>query len=128
MYAWALHRLTGLGVLAFLAVHCNHSMDTLPILEDLHQRYGPEGLQVVGILVNSGSVEDANGWIPYFDPGYPIWVYSDDSLGDLVGSHLVPTYLLVDEDGIVRKKLVGFKNEGSVTADLDLIRERATGV
>ena len=110
------------AVLAFLAVHCTHSMDTFPILQELHRRYSAEGLQVVGILINSGSVEDANGWIPYFEPEYPIWVASDDSLGDLVGSHLVPTYLLVDADGTIRKKLVGFKEQDSVTADLTLIQ------
>ena len=119
------------ALIAFLAVHCNHSMDTFPILQELHRRYGEEGLQVVGVLVNSGSVEDANAWVPHFAPEYPVWVYNDSSLddvyndpslGDLVGSHLVPTFLLVDERGIVRKQLVGFKSEETVLADLAIIR------
>ena len=110
------------AVLAFLAVHCNHSMETFPILQELHRRHAEDGLQVVGVLVNSGSVEDANGWVPHFAPEYPIWVYEDASLGDLVGSHLVPTYLLVDEHGNVRKKLVGFKDQEDIIADVALIR------
>ena len=56
------------AVLALLAVHCNHSMDTFPILQELHRRYAGESLQVVGVLVNSGSVEDARGWMPHFAP------------------------------------------------------------
>jgi len=110
------------AVVAFLAVHCTHSMDTFPILQKLHRRYGEEGLQVVGVLVNSGSVEDANGWVPHFAPEYRVWVYNDASLGDLIGSHLVPTYLFIDERGIVRKQFVGFKTEETVLAALDLIR------
>ena len=97
-------------------------MDTFPILQKLHRRYGEGGLQVVGVLVNSGSVEDANGWVPHFAPEYRVWVYNDASLGDLIGSHLVPTYLFIDERGIVRKQLVGFKTEETVLANLDLIR------
>ncbi len=108
------------AVLAFLAVHCNHSMDTFPILQELHRRHGKQGLQVVGILVNSGSVEDANDWVPHFAPEHPIWVYETASLGDLIGSHLVPTYLFIDEKGRVRKKIVGFKDQATVLADVRL--------
>ncbi len=111
------------AVLAFLAVHCNHSMDTFPILRELHRRYGKRGLQVVGILVNSGSVRDANEWVPQqFAPEHPMWVYETASLGDLIGSHLVPTYLLVDKKGRVRKRIVGFKDQETVLADVRLIQ------
>jgi len=110
------------AVVAFLAVHCSHSMDTFPILQELHRRYGAGGLQVVGVVVNSGPVEDVGGWVPHFAPQYAIWVHDDDPLGEVVGSHLVPTYLLVDADGKVRKKLVGFKDQETVLANLTVIQ------
>ncbi len=114
------------AVLALLAVHCNHSMDTFPILQEIHRRHAQNGLQVVGVLVNSGSVEDANGWVPHFAPEYAMWVYEDEALGDLVGSHLVPTYLLVDSAGYVRKKIVGFKNLDTLLRDMELIASSST--
>ena len=117
------------AVLALLSVHCNHSMETFPILQELHRQYSEEGLQVVGVLVNSGTVEDANGWIPHFAPEHPIWVVEGDDLGDLVGSHLVPTYLLVDERGKVRELLVGYQEQASTErhiAELGLITPKAT--
>ena len=114
------------AVIALLSVHCNHSMETLPILQELHRQYAQEGLQVIGVLVNSGTVEDANGWVPHFAPEHPIWVVEGDTLGDLVGSHLVPTYLLVDDSGRVRELLVGFRDQQSVVAELDLITARAS--
>lgn len=117
------------AVLALLSVHCNHSMETFPILQELHSRYSGEGLQVVGVLVNSGSVDDANGWVPHFAPEHPIWVVEGDSLGDLVGSHLVPTYLLVDERGRVRELLVGYQEQASTEtqlAELGLITAEAS--
>ena len=103
------------AVLAFLAVHCNHSLDTLPILQELHDSYGSQGVRIVGIFINSGSVEDLNYWLPRFEPRYEIWAYGDTALGDVVGSHLVPTYLFVDSRGRVTQKLVGFKPLEAVT-------------
>ena len=96
-------------VLTLLAGHCTHSHDSLPILQKAVETWGGQGLRVVGILVNSGSVKDVNEWITRTDPGYEVWVHEDASLGELLGSHLVPTYLFVDADGRVTRKLVGFK-------------------
>lgn len=102
------------ALITLLAVHCTHSMDTFPVLQELHREYGPQGLQVVGVLVHSGSAEDARGWVPRFAPEYPVWVHEDASLGDAIGSRLVPTYLLVDAEGRMQQILVGFKSRQQV--------------
>jgi len=102
-------------LLAFLAGHCQHSMDTIPILESLKETYGPEGLRVVAVVINSGTLEDVSGWFPTFEPTYEVWVVSGDALGDRIGSHLVPTYLFIDGEGQITEKLVGFKESSAVT-------------
>ena len=99
------------AMLVFLAGHCTHSMDTFPILQEMARKYAPDGLRVVGVVVNSGTPEDVATWVSRFEPDYDIWVYTDDSLGDIIESHLVPTYLYVDPEGMVREKLVGYKDE-----------------
>lgn len=104
------------AVLAFLAGHCTHSMDTFPILQELARNHGPKGLQVVGVVVNSGTPDDVAIWVSHFEPEYAVWVYENESLGDVIGSHLVPTYLFVDADGQVKEKLVGYK-ESEVVDD-----------
>lgn len=107
------------ALVTLLAVHCTHSMDTFPVLQELHREYGPQGLQVVGVLVHSGSAEDARGWMPRFAPEYPVWIHEDASLGDAVGSRLVPTYLLVDAEGRMQQILVGFKAREQVAAAVE---------
>lgn len=102
-------------LLTFLAVHCNHSIDTRPILNDLERQYGSSGVEVIAVFVNSGEPEDLNYWLPHFEPTFDIWSYNDEALGDLVGSHLVPTYLFVDSQGQVKEKLVGFQAAAAVT-------------
>lgn len=107
------------ALVTLLAVHCTHSMDTFPVLQELHREYGPQGLQVVGVLVHSGSAEDARGWVPRFAPEYPVWIHEDASLGDEIGSRLVPTYLLVDAEGRMQQILVGFKSREQVAAAVE---------
>ncbi len=107
------------AVLAILAGHCTHSMDTFPILQEMHRAYEPEGLQVIGVVVNSGTAEDVAIWASEFEPEYAVWVDEDASLGDLIDSHLVPTYLFVDADGRIREKLVGYKEAGVVNDWID---------
>jgi copper chaperone CopZ len=103
-------------LLVQLAGHCDHSIASLPILQSLRRRYGPEGLRVVGVFVNSGSVADINTWVPRYKLDFDVWVYEDPSLGDKIGSHLTPTYLYVDAQGRLLEKLVGFKSEDEVTS------------
>lgn len=97
-------------VMAFLAGHCTHSIDSIPILQETIRTFGERGLRVVGVLVNSGSPEDVNEWMAALDPEFEVWVYNDASIGDLVESHLVPTWIYIDSDGAIQEKLVGFKD------------------
>ena len=105
-------------LLVFLAGHCSHSFQTLPILQELQKQHAADGLQVVGVYINSGSPEDVNDLIEYFEPEYSVWAYADADLGDVIDSHLVPTYLLVDAQGQLKQKLVGYKSQQEVAQSL----------
>lgn len=116
------------AVLAFLAGHCTHSMDTFPILQEITRSHGPEELQVVGVVVNSGTPDDVAIWASEFEPEYDVWVYENASLGDVIGSHLVPTYLFVDATGQVKEKLVGYKESEVVNDWLNRMLDAETRV
>lgn len=99
-------------VLAFLAFHCIHSTESLPFLAQLQAEVGDKA-RIVAVLANSTTAGEAESLLrfhwPEFESQFEVWVYDDPSLGDLVASHLVPTYLLLDEQSRVLQKLVGFK-------------------
>lgn len=105
-------------MLVFLAGHCSHSFDTLPILQKIQAEHAAQGVRVVGVYLNSGSAQDVGAWIRDYDPQYEVWVHEGAALGDVIDSHLVPTYLFVDSNGRVREKLVGFKSQDQVEAHL----------
>lgn len=108
------------AILVFLARHCGHSVQSLAVLEQVAETYGPQGVRVVGVLVNTDSIEQAEDWFGK-DRNYEVWIYPDTEIGNVVSSHLVPTYFLVSADGKVQKKLVGFKAKELVNDEIDAL-------
>lgn len=108
-----------LTLLVPLAVHCSHSYDTLPILHELSHEYGPRGLRIVGLLVNSGSPEDATLSLTGSPACHDFWVTEGDAVGKLLGSRLVPGHLFVDADGKVVRQFVGFKDGHALRAAIE---------
>ncbi len=98
------------AVIALLASHCTHSHDSIPILNDLVRRAPVQGLQVVGVVVNSGSPRDVREWMPGYDPAFRTWIVEDDAVGHALDSHLVPAWIYVDAGGRLLGKRVGFKS------------------
>ena len=104
------------AVLVFLAGHCQHSLDSIPILNRLVDEFSIHGVRVVGVYINSGSVEDINTWLPEQNPQFEVWIEEDPALGDLVENHLVPVYFFLDEAGQIAQKAVGFKDSRELRA------------
>ncbi|MCZ6650401.1 MAG: TlpA disulfide reductase family protein [Acidobacteria bacterium] len=112
------------AVVAFLAGHCSHSHDSIPILNDLASGDAPAGTRVIGVWVNSGSVEDVASWMPTYAPTYEVWVHEDAGVGDAIGSHLVPTWFYLTPNGDVLGKLVGYKSPDQVRAWIEKLSTR----
>ena len=104
-------------VLVLLASHCGHSYKSLPILEQAAAKYGDKGLRVVGLMVVSNA-KNTRAWFDSEEVNHEVWFTKDASVADALKSHLVPTYVLVDADGYVRAKLVGFKKGEEVTQSI----------
>ncbi len=96
-------------LLTTLAVHCRHSYDTIPLLAELAARHGRE-VEIVAILVNSGSVEDVNQSLQDYSFDHPVWVAEGDALSEVLGTHLVPTHHFIDPQGRLTERFVGFKD------------------
>lgn len=96
--------------LVFLAGHCRHSMDTVPLITALRARHADDGLIIVPIYVNSGSPEDVASWLTRTGMAGPVAVDQNGELATLMETTLVPSTLLVNSQGQVVQRLVGFKD------------------
>jgi peroxiredoxin len=111
-------------VLVMLATHCGHSYQSQPVLQQAAADYQAKGLRVVGLVVGS-SAESAQEWIGKNEIGYDVWVTPDVSVADALKSHLVPTYVLIDAEGNVKAKLIGFKDTKEVQKSIPALLVQA---
>jgi len=98
-------------VVVFLSGHCYHSVDTLPILADLREKYASHDLEILPVFVNSGDVQDLKSRAWEWDVEYSLIVSEDKAISRAYDSRMVPSTFLIDEEGRVTRKLVGFKTE-----------------
>jgi len=93
----------------FWATWCTPCRQEMPMLMDLQQEYGPEGLQVVGIALDD--VQSVRSFVEKYGISYPILVGEADVLatsaayGNVAG--VLPYSVLVDKEGIVRWQYTG---------------------
>ena len=100
--------------LVLLSAHCYHSLDTLPILAELKQKYDDEELTILPVFINSGDVEDVASRAWELDVEYALIVSEGKEISESYDSRMVPSTFLIDEQGNLTKKLVGFKDQATL--------------
>jgi cytochrome c biogenesis protein CcmG/thiol:disulfide interchange protein DsbE len=97
-------------ILDFYATWCEPCRESIPHLVDLQKRYGPKGLQVVGL--NVGGPDDYEK-IPSFAREFKIQYQlgiPDPELENLYldASGAIPQTVVIDRNGVVLKRFVGY--------------------
>ena len=111
----------------FLAGHCSHSLNTLPMLDALQMKYAADDLMILPIYVNSGSVEDVRSWSSILELDIDLAVVDNPALAREFESFLVPSTLLIDGSGNITKKLVGYKEPEDLDAAFGELVELSKG-
>ncbi len=96
-------------VLDFWAVWCGPCTDSMPFFQKLQDTYRAEGLEVVGLHVNDRVPEPEE--VKAFLEGLGVRYQNVLSTTEVDDSYLVyamPTTYIIDRDGIVQKRHIGF--------------------
>lgn len=103
----------------FWATWCQPCKKEMPGYQKLLDRYGPQGFVVIGFKFDTmADTEDPIQFAKKLGIRYPLAVASDD-LKDKFGGILgLPTTMLFDRQGILRKKVIGFEYTDAFEADL----------
>jgi thiol-disulfide isomerase/thioredoxin len=110
-YEITLSKLRGRVVLLdFWATWCGPCRESIPHLVQLQKSYQQSGLEVVGMNVDKGDVDAVRRFVKSLDIPYPIVIASDE-LQRHYGITGLPTTILIDKDGKIRQKFLGFTSE-----------------
>lgn len=94
------------------ATWCPPCRAEIPELQRLHDRYGANGFEVIGVSVDEGGVETVRQFIAERKVTYPIIIDPEGKLASILQTSVLPTSLLLDRQG----KIV-WKHYGAVRED-----------
>jgi thiol-disulfide isomerase/thioredoxin len=100
-------------LLDFWSVFCQSCLREMPFLKDLQRRYGPEGLQIVGVNTDFFPKERINGFLDKTGLAlpYPLIHDRDQSLSKLFSVEALPVLVLIDSAGWIRMVHLGYRPE-----------------
>lgn len=96
--------------LDFWASWCGPCRVSLPILNEIRKEYGARGFEVVAVNVDE-NLDDALGFLEKRPVDYPILLDPKGTMPKLYDVKGMPTAYLIDENGTVLYKHVGFKKK-----------------
>ncbi|MBN9351982.1 MAG: redoxin family protein [Chitinophagaceae bacterium] len=114
-------------VMDFWATWCVPCMKAMPFMESVYQQYKNDP-SVVFMIVNSGSqneLSDAQNWWGNKAYSFPVYYNKDRTIGDKLGFNLIPATYIIDKDGNIRFKTLGFEGSSmtrKIAAQIEMLK------
>ena len=105
-------------VLDFYATWCEPCRDSIPHLVNLQKRYGPQGLQVIGL--NLGGQDDYDKVPEFareFHIQYPLGIPDPELENLYINEDAIPQTFVIDRKGQLLKRFIGY--DDSMAEDLE---------
>jgi peroxiredoxin len=104
----------------FWATWCPPCRKEIPDLVDLQADLGPRGLKVIGVSFDREGAEVVRPFVEKRDVNYPIVADTSQSVESELGPiYGLPTTLVVDAEGMVRRRIVGVFPVDEMRSTLD---------
>jgi peroxiredoxin len=103
----------------FWATWCQPCKKEMPGYQKLTDLYGSRGFAVVGLKFDTmKDMEDPVVFAKEIGVRYPLAVATDELKEKFGGIEGLPTTMIYDRQGVLRKKIVGFEYTDSIEADI----------
>jgi peroxiredoxin len=100
--------------LSFFATWCPPCQEETPVLRAAHERYGPDGLEMVAVSVQETTPDDVRAWAETYGLSYPIGFDASSAVFRAYGGFGLPTHVFLDRDGVIRQVVYGPLTSGQV--------------
>lgn len=97
-------------VMDFFATWCVPCREAIPHMNSLRQKYGKQGLQVLGVSVDEGGDREVKSFINERRIGYPVAVAGEDMQTEY-GLRSIPTIFVINKKGMIAERFQGFSDQ-----------------
>ncbi|HEY6271442.1 MAG TPA: TlpA disulfide reductase family protein [Terriglobales bacterium] len=105
-------------IVNFWATYCDPCKVEMPWLAELQKKYGPQGLQILGIVMDDPGEKTIVDFTNKMGVNYPVLV-GTDKVADLYGGiEGLPTTFFLDREGKVVDRVLGLEDESLIEASI----------
>lgn len=104
-------------LLDFFATWCIPCRTSVPHVVEMKQKYGKQGLQVLGLSVDDDGEQAFSSFVNENRINYPL-APASEAVQSAFGIRSVPVMYLIDRRGVVREIFRGFNDESGRSMDL----------
>src|SRR5581483_542410 len=105
-------------LLNFWATWCEPCKFEMPWFVDLQKKYGPQGLQVLGVAMDDASPKEIAQFAQKLGVNYPI-VIGKESVGDQYGGiPYLPSTFYIDREGRIVDRVFGLVGRSDIEANI----------
>jgi len=104
-------------VIDFWATWCPPCRESVPEIKEMLKKYPSDKL----VVLSASADNDEEAWHSFIDKtqmSWPQYWDRDGRLAEIFGVHAFPTYIVIDRDGFIRKRLVGMNPRESIAHKL----------
>jgi cytochrome c biogenesis protein CcmG/thiol:disulfide interchange protein DsbE len=95
-------------IIDFWATWCGPCRIGIPDFIEIQNKYGKEKLMILGINLDQGDLSVVVSFAKVYKINYPILFYTPEVIEAYGGIRGIPTTFIVDREGKIREKLVGY--------------------
>ncbi len=108
-------------ILDFFATWCQPCRLSIPHLVEMNQKYGKQGLQVLGLSVDEDGERVVKAFTDEFRVNYPLALVGDSTTVDF-GVRSVPIMYVIDKKGKIAEVYRGYSHEMARSLELTIKR------
>ena len=97
-------------VMDFFATWCPPCREAIPHLMELNQKYGKQGLQVLGLSADEDGEKVVKEFVAEKRITYPVALAGDSLMADY-GLRSIPTMYVINKKGVMVEKYMGFSDD-----------------